>query len=84
MHIQVTEQAVMITDLTDEDRQFLEGLIRRTAGRSLVIPRKPELRPALSEAEELEALIGSLRGSAQETLAALRRRGFRVARDYGT
>ena len=83
MQIHVTEEAVMITDLSEEDRQFLEGLIRRAAGHSLVIPRKPEMQPALSEPEQLEALIAALRGSAQDTLSALRRRGFRVARDYG-
>ena len=34
MQIHVTEEAVMITDLSEEDRQFLEGLIRRAANPS--------------------------------------------------
>jgi hypothetical protein len=48
-----------------------------------VIPRKPSLHGPLGDAEQLAALISSLRGSAQETLAALQRRGFRIARDHG-
>jgi len=32
-------------------------------------------------AQQLEVLISSLRASAQDTLAALQRRGFRIARD---
>jgi hypothetical protein len=83
MQIHVTDEAVMITELTDEDRQHLEGLWRGAAGRSLVIPRKPTIHATLGEAEELEALISALRSSAQDTLAALHHRGFRIARNYG-
>jgi len=83
MQIHVTDEAVMITELTDEDRQHLEGLLRGAAGRSLVIPRKPTIHATLGEAEELEALISALRSSAQDTLAVLHHRGFRIARNYG-
>jgi hypothetical protein len=83
MQIHVTDEAVMITELSDEDMQHLLHLLRGTAGRSLVIPRKPSLHGPLSDAEQLAALISSLRGSAQETFAALQRRGFRIARDHG-
>jgi hypothetical protein len=83
MQIHVTDEAVMITELSDEDMQHLLHLLRGTAGRSLVIPRKPSLHGPLGDAEQLAALISSLRGSAQETLAALQRRGFRIARDHG-
>jgi hypothetical protein len=80
MRIDVTDEAVLITELSEEDRHGLELTLRRTGGRSLVIPRKPTVHPPLTEAEELEALISALRTSAQDTLAALRRRGFRIAR----
>jgi hypothetical protein len=83
MQIHVTDEAVMITELSDEDMQQLLHLLRGTAGRSLVIPRKPSLHGPLGDTEQLAALISSLRGSAQETLAALQRRGFRIARDHG-
>jgi hypothetical protein len=83
MQIHVTEEAVMITELAEEDRQHLETLLRGSAGRSLVIPRKPTIHPSLDENEELEALISALRSSAQDTLAALHHRGFRIARSYG-
>ena len=83
MQIHVTEEAVMITELSDEDMQHLLHLLRGTAGRSLVIPRKPSFHRPLGDEEQLVALISSLRGSAQETLAALQRRGFRIARDHG-
>jgi hypothetical protein len=80
MRIEVTDEAVLITDLSDDDRHQLEGILRGAAGRSLVIPRRPTIHPPLSESDELEALICALRASAQDTLAALRRRGFRIAR----
>jgi hypothetical protein len=83
MQIHVTDEAVMITELSDEDMQHLLHLLRGAAGRSLVIPRKPSLHGPLGDGEQLAALISSLRGSAQETLAALQRRGFRIARDHG-
>lgn len=83
MRIEVTDEAVLITELSDDDRQQLEAILRGTAGRSLVIPRRPTIHPPLTESDELEALISSLRSSAQETLAALRRRGFRIARHPG-
>jgi hypothetical protein len=83
MQIHVTEEAVMITELSDEDMQHLLHLLRGTAGRSLVIPRRPSIHAPLGDADQLAALISSLRGSAQETLAALHRRGFRIARDHG-
>ena len=38
MQIHVTEEAVMITELSDEDMQHLLHLLRGSAGRSLVIP----------------------------------------------
>ena len=82
MQIHVTDEAVIITELAEEDRQHLETLLRGTAGRSLVIPRKPTVHPCLDEHEELEALISALRSSAQDTLAALHHRGFRIARRY--
>lgn len=66
MQIHVTDEAVMITELSDEDMQHLLHLLRGTAGRSLVIPRKPSLHGPLGDAEQLAALISSLRGSAQE------------------
>ena len=80
MRIDVTDEAVLITELSEDDRHNLEGILRGTAGRSLVIPRRPTIHPPLTEADELEALICALRASAQDTLAALRRRGFRIAR----
>ena len=80
MRIEVTDEAVLITELSDDDRRQIEGILRGTAGRSLVIPRKPTIHPPLAESDELEALIYALRSSAQDTLAALRRRGFRIAR----
>lgn len=83
MRIEITDEAVLITELSEDDRQQIEGILRGSAGQSLVIPRKPTTHPPLSEAEELEALISSLRASAQDTLAALRRRGFRIARHVG-
>ena len=83
MRIEVTDEAVFITEISDDDRQQIEGILRGAAGRSLVIPRKPTVHPPLTEDEELEALISALRASAQDTLAALRRRGFRIARNIG-
>ena len=41
MQIHVTDEAVMITELTDEDRQHLEGLLRGAAGRSQRRPSGP-------------------------------------------
>ena len=83
MQIHVTDEAVMITELSDEDTQQLLHALRSAAGRSLVIPRRPTVHAALNNADQLEALISSLRGSAQETLAALHWRGFRIARSHG-
>jgi hypothetical protein len=83
MRNEVTDEAVLITELSDDDRKQLEAILRGTAGRSLVIPRRPTIHPPLTESEELDALISALRSSAQETLAALRRRGFRIARRPG-
>ena len=67
MRIEVTDEAVLITELSDDDRQQLEGILRGAAGRSLVIPRRPTIHPPLTEADELEALICALRASAQHT-----------------
>lgn len=83
MQIHITDDAVMITELSDEDRQHLLHLLRGSAGRSLVIPRKASVHAPLVDSEQLAALISCLRGSAQETLAALHWRGFRIARDHG-
>jgi hypothetical protein len=79
MRIEVTEQAVFVTDLDDEDRRYLEILLARSAGKSLIIPRRPTFGES-TDREVLEALIGSMRTSAQDTLAALRRRGYRIVR----
>jgi hypothetical protein len=79
MRIEITDQAVLLTDLNDEDRDMIREILRRTAGTSLVIPRKATVASILTEEQELEALIASLRTSAQDTLAALRHRGFRIA-----
>ena len=83
MRIEVTDEAVLITELSDDDRHQLQGILRGAAGRSLVIPRRPTIHPPLTESDELEALISALRSSAQDTLAALRRRGFLIARHLG-
>jgi hypothetical protein len=80
MRIEITDQAVLLLDLTEDDRTHIEVMLRRTAGKSLVIPRAPDQRPGIPEEEQLEALIASMRISAQDTLRALRRRGYAVSR----
>lgn len=80
MKIEVRDEAVFILDLTPADRTELEYNLRDTGGSSLIIPRKPTVLPALDERAELEILIDCIRPSAQDTLAALRRRGIRLAK----
>jgi hypothetical protein len=80
MRIAVTDDAVMLTEIDEPDRQFIELLLRRSAGKSLILPVKPKIGAALSDEEELEMLISCMRTSAQDTLAALRRRGVRLVR----
>ncbi len=80
MRVEITEQAVLLLDLTEDDRLQIEVTLRRSAGKSLVIPRAPDDRSGLSEEEQLAALIASMRTSAQDTLVALRRLGYTVAR----
>jgi hypothetical protein len=80
MKVEITEQAVFILELTAAERAELEYNLRDTGGRSLIIPRKPSLQPPLEEREELELMIDCMRSSAQDTLAALRRRGVRLAK----
>lgn len=74
MSIDVTEHAVFLTDLDDEDRRFLEILLSRSAGKSSIIPRRPPFAES-TDREALEALVASMRTSASGPLAALRRRG---------
>ena len=83
MRIAVTDDAVMLTELEESDRQFIELLLRRSAGKSLIFPLKTHLGSALTDEEELEVLISCMRTSAQDTLAALRRRGVRLVRHSG-
>jgi hypothetical protein len=80
MRVEVTEHAVFVLELTEEDRQHLEHALRRTGGKSLIITRKPLRWQTVGEEEQLRALIESFRTSAQDTLAALRRRGYRLVR----
>lgn len=80
MKIEITEQAVFLLELTAAERAELEYNLRDTGGSSLIIPRKPRVLPALEEREELELMIDCMRSSAQDTLAALHRRGVRLAK----
>lgn len=80
MRVEVTDRAVLLTDFDDSDRQQLQLMLRATAGKSLIIPRPPASAADVSDGDALEILVCCMRTSAQETLAALRRRGFRIAR----
>lgn len=80
MKIEVTEEAVFVVEIDAAERLEIEQCLRASGGRSLVLPRKPKLCASLSEDEELGLMIESMRASAQDTLAALRRRGVRLAR----
>ena len=80
MRIAVTDDAVMLTEIEEPDRQFIELLLRRSAGKSLILPVRAKIGATLTEEEELEILISCMRTSAQDTLAALRRRGVRLVR----
>jgi len=80
MRIEVTEEAVILSELDETDRSYIEHILRRTAGKSLIIPRKPERKPESEDGEALSILIRCMRTSAQETLTALRDRGFRITR----
>jgi hypothetical protein len=81
MRIEVTDDAVMILDLTEEDRAHLQFLLRGAKGASLIIPRRPNTTSAaLSEDEALSTMIDCMRTSAQDTLAALRARGVDLMR----
>lgn len=75
MKIEITEQAVVITEISDSERAGLETALRSARGQSLIIPRKPIVVPPLTEDEELRLMIDCIRPSAQDTLSALRRRG---------
>lgn len=80
MHVEVTDQAILLTDFNDSDRQQLQLMLRATAGKSLIIPRVPVPGSELADRHVLDVLISCMRTSAQDTLAALRRRGFRIVR----
>ena len=80
MKIEVGDEAVFILELTPAERTELEYNLRDTGGSSLIIPRKASVRPPIEEREELEILIECMRSSAQDTLAALRRRGVRLTK----
>jgi hypothetical protein len=84
MRVHITEEAVFVLEVTEEDRVQLQHALRGTGYTSLIIPRRPTVVPPLAEDEQLKALIQSLRDSAQDTLAALRRRGYRIERDPGS
>lgn len=83
MKIEITEDAVLLLELSEGDRSHLEFLLRRAGGTSIIIPRRATAAAPLSDQEELEAMIESIRTSAQDTVAALRRRGYRIARRTG-
>jgi len=80
MKIEVRDEAIFILELTPAERTELEYNLRDTGGSSLIIPRKPNVLPPLDDQEELEILIDCIRPSAQDTLAALRRRGLRLTK----
>ena len=80
MRIEVRDEAIFILDLTPAERTELEYNLRDTGGSSLIIPRRPKVLPPLDEQDELEILIDCIRPSAQDTLAALRRKGVRLAK----
>ena len=80
MKIEVRDEAVFILELTPAERTELEYNLRDSGGASLIIPRKPTVLPPLEEHEELELMIDCIRPSAQDTLKALHRRGFRLAK----
>lgn len=83
MKIEVTEDAVLIVDISPEERVGIEHGLRVSGGRSLILPKRAELARSLTEAQELALMIECIRSSAQDTLAALRRRGIRLTREPG-
>jgi hypothetical protein len=80
MKIEVTDEAVFVAEIDTAERLEIEHCLRVSGGRSLVLPRRPKFCASLSDEEQLGLLIESMRASAQDTLAALRRRGVRLAR----
>jgi hypothetical protein len=81
MKIEVTDDAVLIVDISPEERVGIEHGLRVSGGKSLILPKKPERSHGMSPDQELEAMIQCIRSSAQDTLAALRHRGIRLARE---
>lgn len=80
MKIEVTEDAVLIVDISPEERVGIEHGLRVSGGRSLILPKRPDLARSLTDTQELALMIDCIRPSAQDTLAALRRRGIRLTR----
>jgi hypothetical protein len=81
MRVNITDEAVFVLEVTEEDRLQLQYALRGTGYTSLIIPRRPTVLSPLAEDEQLQVLIQCLRESAQDTLAALKRRGYRIERD---
>jgi len=80
MKIEVRDEAVFILELTPAERTELEYNLRDTGGSSLIIPRRATVRPPMDDRDELEVMIECIRSSAQDTLAALRRKGIRLTK----
>ncbi len=83
MKIEVTDDAVLIVDITPDERNGIEHKLRISGGKSLILPKRPERLHSLTEEQEIALMVDCMRTSAQDTLAALRRRGIRLARDPG-
>jgi hypothetical protein len=81
MKIEVTPEAVFVQEISPAERVEIEYCLRVSGGQSMILPRKPHVASRISEAEQLALLIECIRPSAQDTLAALRRRGIQLARE---
>ena len=81
MKIEVTPEAVFVQEISPAERLEIEYCLRVSGGQSLILPRRPRLASELSANEQLGLLIECIRPSAQDTLAALHRRGIRLTRE---
>ncbi|MGH7818160.1 MAG: hypothetical protein ACREQ9_00130, partial [Candidatus Binatia bacterium] len=66
MRVHITEEAVFVLEVTEEDRLQLQHALRGTGYTSLIIPRRPTVLEPLAEDEQLRVLIESHRDSAQD------------------